>query len=257
MNKNDFMFHISCYRQVDLALQNIGNIRNNFKTLGQCPILVTSTSPDEVGFSDFPSEHEGVYVRLFNHAPGNPGVPWKSRQTHPEWRLEYLPPRIFIPIMEALSIAYMTGTKFVLHLHSDSFWMPDAEQLLIDECEMLEKENLLFRGDLSHLTDHVGAIPPGTHFQPEFLLFNVAECHKYGYGFKFREIWDDKSGFESHNYCAIEALFGQFAAWKLTGNSITKPDDVIPDIYKEKVSVRCERGFHGFFKHGYNLPGIQ
>lgn len=253
----EFVFHISAFRQVDLTEKNILNIRNNFTELKDCPIIVTSTAPEDPGFGNLAHKYKDVYFLHFDSAPGNPHVIWKSRQTHPEWRIEYLPPRILLPIQHVMRFVYSCGSKFMLHLHSDSFWNPRAEDMLLHETEHLKCFKIMFRGDLSALTDDVGAIPRGTHFQPEGLLFNLEECYRWGYGFDFHEIWDEGSGFASHNYCALEALFGQFAAWKLTGACVTKPDDVLPHIYREKVSVRCKRIFHGEFSHLTNLPGTQ
>jgi len=254
----NLLIHISAYKQVDLIEKNILNFRNNFSELKYKTIITTSTAPEDPGFGALTNKYDNLVHMQFDAAPGNPDVIFKSRpQQYPSWRAEFIAPRILLPIQKVLQIASIFKYDSVLHMHSDSFWKPESERQLLNEIDTLLNKNKLFIGDLSAPCEGCNAIPKGFHFQPEGLLFNVAECHKYGYGIDFWKIWEPESGFISHNWMAIEAFFGQFAHWCLTGKNITAFTDEVDEIYFERVVARCQRDHHGNFAHIYNPPGEQ
>ena len=67
----DFCFIITAYKQLRLTEQNVLNIRNNYNHLNSCPIIIVSTSEEDIGFDSISEKHDNIYVIKFFDAPGS------------------------------------------------------------------------------------------------------------------------------------------------------------------------------------------
>jgi hypothetical protein len=240
MNKLGFI--ITAFEQVDLTRQNVDKIRS-FVEFAKSPIVVVSTSTRKLGFSDIPD----IEFIHFVDAPGNPDSSHKSYpQEYINWHQEFLPQRILHSIAIA---ANRINSKYVLHLHSDTFWQD--EQKLIDEVSFMESNGVLAIGDLAISCENVCSLPKGFHFNPEGMLLNTEFART------IKNMFDYDKGFRSHNYGSIEAMIGQYLHYYISGNNILTYDDMPHEDYNSKVIARCIRGYHGDFGHLNNLPGKQ
>lgn len=279
---DDFAFLITAYKQVDLVEQNILRIRNEYKTLNNCFVIIVSTSEVDVGFAKLADKHRNLVIIEYPNAPSpsNKFVT-KSNTTltsekkfsgskapifdNPDifvpggrWRYEYIAARILMSMKAGFLIADSGGINTILHLHSDSWWKSDYEDNLINDIEKVRNENLLFYGDVSEPLDN-GRWKPGFLFCPEGIVFNIDECRRFGYGFDFNEIYYDnenengilnnKDQFFCSDFSSTEPLLSEFALWKLTGKNYYE-FDVIPKVYYDKVKVRLRRQHHGEFSSG-------
>jgi hypothetical protein len=268
---NKFCFLITAYQQVDKTEQNIKNIRENFDKLKDSLIIVVSTSADECGFRDMVQKYDNIAFMHFERAPGNPKNDWYKAhdQEFISWRQKFIPPRVLGSIEVGMSLAYQQGCETVLHIHSDTMCRGSKEDQLLLEIEFVQKNNLLFIGDLSSPCEAVKALPPMMHWNPEGMLLNLVECGTYDYGFEIsRETLEYGGGFtklfngsetkfRSHNYGSIEALFGQYAVYCLTGDNVLSPTDPVPEIYYQKTRARSSRPPHGDFGFLINPGGEQ
>ena len=260
MNDN-FCFIITAYDQVNLVEANIARIREQYPTsIKNAPIILVSTSEDDL-FSHL-SNQEYLHFLHYKDAPGNSlNVHFKTK-TNPagkyiDWRQEYLPPRILSSISKALDCAFDLGCSSALHLHSDTFWLPNKIDNLLNELEEIKEK--LFIGDLSFPNEYSSfknkVLPHFIHFQPEALHFNVKKAKETGFS-NFHEIWKENTDFKMHNYGSIEALIGQYANFCLTKEIIVNYKDRLSKKYFKAIGFRTIRGYHGQFRYGLtNLDG--
>ena len=252
----DFCFIITAYKQLRLTEQNVLNIRNNYNHLNSCPIIIVSTSEEDIGFDSISEKHDNIYVIKFFDAPGSLKNSWYNFKPHEYncWRGNFLPPRILMSIEKALVLARSLGMKKALHLHSDTMWDANREDFLLEAIEKLDNYTLM--GD-AHSRDDGDPL----YVHPEGLFFNIEKCYDCGYGFTFSSIFKDDSAFKIDNYHGTEASVALYLAWCLTGKNIyitKKNKHLIPDEYKKEFSINLYRGWHGAFPHGMiNLPQEQ
>ncbi len=255
---SDLAFVITAYQQVNLVLRNIKRIREEYPdNFNNCPIIIVSTSETDF-FTPYINLYKNVFFIHFDNAPGNDSYvgSYESRilfkNKEPNWRYEFLPPRILISIQKGLEFATGLTCKYALHLHSDTFWHP--KKIINLYRELIILENYLFIGDLSAPNEISSCknqvLPPKMHFQPEGLLFNLEKSNEIGFS-KFENIWSDNN-FMSHNFGSIEALISQYSIYCLTEklNIVNSYNDKIPSIYFNVIKIRTIRTYHGKFNSG-------
>jgi hypothetical protein len=261
----NFAFIITAYLQLALVEQNIQRIRNEYKFLNNSPIVVVSTAEQDPGFAQLYEKYEEVYVIRYPDAPGSTGSTFKSRPNpagnYISWRHEFLPARILLSLQKGVEFCRdVIGVDKVLHIHSDTHWKASKEQNLVEDISILDKAMII--ADTSEAEESSSQLskilPPMMHLHPEGLMLNLSKCSDNGYAFTFDKIFDQKSGFESHNFGSLEALLAQYAIYCLSGKNITKYDDVLPDEYFQNIYFRCCRPYHCETEYGLiNLSGTQ
>lgn len=256
------MIIITTYQQLKLTKDNILNFRNKFTGyFSTCPIVVITTSEDDIGFKKLEQEFENVYVIEFNDAPGSSTCNWYDfdpyNGKYRSWIHRFIVPRIFMSIEKGLKKALELNYTKVLHLHSDTFWQVSYESKLNKLFE--ELDNYMIMGDISISDDKAGPTPDGIHFHPEGLFFNLAKCiENSNYGLSYSTIFTHDSEFKSHNYCSPEALIGQYAAWCIDKVNIMDKSQCLSNNYWKNVKILLKRDYHGEFEHGLvNLKGKQ
>lgn len=261
MRKNKrFGVVITAYEQVELVRQNILNFRNNFSSevIKRCPIVVVSTTnkiKESTGFEELAEipELRPLTVLVLKNAPGNEGNLWEPpTQEYINWRHKFLPGRIFYSMQKGFNVLHDMGMNTGLHLHSDTFWKPNAELQLIKEIEQLE-DGLLGIHDLC-LEDNGNYAPIGTHVHPEGLLWNITECKKLGILDIFTCFNRD---FRHYNWGSVESLIGCWYNYKLCGQNIMGPQDELSKRFSYYFESRMFRDYHGDWEHLTNLSGTQ
>jgi hypothetical protein len=195
----------------------------------------------------------GISYQYLKETPGNPGGvrvnPYRIVGTN------YLPPRIFYSLDKGLEYIIKEGYKYALHLHRDSIIL--NESFILERLEELRTGKYFFAGDLAYDEEFESAknqiLPPGFHFNPENLMFDLSG-QLIGFE-KFFEMFEDRD-FHSHNWGAIESLIGNWFHYCLSLRSVTKYNDSIYPLYKKLILVREARGHHGYYKNCglLNLP---
>jgi len=236
-------FLITAYKHLELVEQNINNIQQ-YQYLADSPIVIVTTSEEDIGFSSLEKKYKNVYVINFNNAPKYEEIGFKN--TLPLYGVS-LAKRIFLSIEKGLKKHNDLKTDICVHLHSDSFWKKEFESNLILYCNDVYNNNILFSGDLC-IEDNSSPITNSTHFHPEGLIINISEAIKWNF-INLNRIWNDNT-FDSHNFGSVEALIGQFAAYCVTRQLITS-NIVINDEYYKKVKARYTRPYHGEFCDGF------
>lgn len=264
---NKFCYIITAFEQINLVEENIKRIRTQYKILNNNDIVIVSTSDRDVGFERLENEYSNVHFIDFPNAPGNKNSSIRNRNNpcgnYISWRHEFLPMRILLSFQKGIQYSWDIGFNKILHLHSDTYFKPEAENKLISYINQLDY--CLMVADTS-IEEELNAkilktLPPTLHLHPEGLLLNLDGCYKCGYGFTFGNIFRKDSNFISHNYSCIAALLSQYLIYCLTGKNITKYDDQLPNEYHKNVYLRENRPYHsgsnGFLSGLVNLSGEQ
>lgn len=235
-------FIITAYKQIDLCINTIDMIRNSYGLLKESPIIIITTSEEDIGFKELEDTDDNIYIIEYKDAPPYIAVDYLGISNYGV----QLSKRILLSLQKGLYKAKELNIDVCLHLHSDTYWQSDKIYNLIKYMQDVYDNKLLFSGDLS-LDDKNSPISEGIHFEPEGLIININESIKYNF-INFENIWSSK--FRTHNFGSIEAMIGQFALWCLSGEYLLSKD-IIPNIYKEKIRVRSTRPIHGVFEDGF------
>lgn len=227
-------FLITAYKQINLVEENIIRIKN-YKNLSDSIIVIVTTSEIDIGFKNL-EKYENVFVIEYKDAVPCDGI-------------LNLTKRIFNSIQKGMYLMKDLFVDVVLHIHSDTYWDENKENILINNFNDVINNNYLFSGDIDIHCESGAPIPKDIHFHPEGLIFNMNECIKYNFVFTLGELWDNNE-FKSHNYGSPEALIGQFAIFCLSGENIISLNQTIPEIYFSKVKIRNYRTYHGTFSDG-------
>lgn len=255
MTADGFGVVITTYDSVSDCEALVTEIRESWGPLKNCTIVIVSTHPSSSTLFRG-ALIEGVTLVPFGDAPGNEGVCW-SRVPNPagpyvNWRQEFLPVRILLSMKKGLEAAEKLSVKAALHLHADTRWRPNKIGNLVRDLATLDR--YVFVGDLSLGPEQSSrankVLPLGLHFQPEGLLLNVERCRRVNFGFGFSDVFEPNSGFRTHNYGAIEALFGQFLHWCVTGRNIVSFTEPVHQDYWRSFRARTIRPYHGSFASG-------
>jgi hypothetical protein len=255
---------ITAYKQKDLVEQNIIRIRKRYRLLDTLPIIVVSTSEENIGFEELQNSYDDIHFLEFPNAPGSSNCNWWKSRPNPSgylnWRHQFLPPRILLSMQKGIQYAYDIGLKKILHLHSDTYFKEENEVNLIKFFNMLDQCMMICdtSSEDEGAAQEVKILPKMLHIHPEGLFLNLEKCKSIGYGFEFFKIFDPNSGFISHNYGSLEALIGQFCIWCLSHKNILKYEDEIPKEYFENVYFVCNRSYYEATQYGLvNIRGQQ
>ena len=234
-------FVITAYKQLDLCNNTINMIRKDYGALRNSPIVIITTSEEDIGFKKLENINDNIFVIEYKDAPPYEPINYLGRNHYGV----NLSKRILISLQIGIEKLSELHTDVILHLHSDTYWQSDKIDFLVNYLKDVHENKLLFSGDLSVL-DLNSPVSNDIHFEPEGLIINVNEATKYGFT-KFENIWAGE--FNTHNFGSIEAMIGQFAVWCLSKQTILSKDP-LPSIYREKVKIRSMRECHGVFDDG-------
>jgi hypothetical protein len=238
---------ITAYKHPDLVENNIRRIRDTYTLLNNCPIVVVTTSEEDVGFYNMVKKYKDVHLIEFKDAPPYEPIWYGTSDQIAGWNYGIsLSKRIFLSIEKGLNLIDELNSDVCLHLHSDSFWETGKEKILYNLMKEVYDKKLLFSGDLC-IDDLNSSITKNTLFQPEGLIINVETAKKYNFN-RLSRIWE--GDFNSNNWGSIEMLIGQFAEFCLSGILICDKNTKHSEIYEEKVKIRLTRTYHGFFENG-------
>ncbi len=268
-----FGFLITAFQQIDLTRKNIERIRNEYKFLHNCDIIVVTTSPQDVGFDTLATDFKNVHVINFRDAPGTEGSTFVTKSNAPSqdmpggiWRYNFLAARILYSMKKGLVKAKELGLDAILHLHSDTYWQSDKESILVAEMYNVIDDNLLFSGDCAESFERHKRIPPNMNFCPEGIIFNVGMCIRTGFS-DFEKIYEgpnknfefvNKDEYWCKDYVGIEIILGTWAMWRLCGKNMLDVNDEVPELFRRKVKCRSVRAHHNSFPDGLvNLPQTQ
>lgn len=236
-------FLITAYKLLHVVEDNIQVIQQ-YSKLYNSHIVVVTTAEEDVGFSVLETKYKNVHVIRFTDAPKYEAKSF--RQTPPLHGVS-LAQRIFLSIEKGLKKHEKLNTDICIHVHSESYWVKEAEDILLQYCKEVHDEHLLFSGDLCEEDSHT-PIATYTHFHPEGLIINIKKAKDLGF-IELNRIWTDLN-FNSHNFGSIEALIGQFALYCVTGQLILNKEP-LNDLYFKSVKARQTRPYHGVFKDGF------
>jgi|GEM_PF-1566924 len=234
-------FIITAYKQIDLCTNTINMIRKDYGILKTSPIIIVTTSEEDIGFKELENINDNIFVIENKDVPRCTPVNYLGIE-HYGFNLSK---RILISLQKGLDKAIELNLDVIIHLHSDTYWQSNKIDILTEYLKDVYENKLLFSGDLS-LIDVDSPITRDIHFEPEGLIINIKESVKCGFA-KFENIW--AGDFNSHNYGSIEAMIGQFAVWCLSKQTILS-NEPLPKIYREKVKIRQTRPCHGIFEDG-------
>lgn len=272
-------FLYTVYEQVQETEQSILYLKKSiYKDINSAPIIIVSTSKNTHLFSDICDKYNCNLI-YFNDAPGDntrwksksnpygpinppskaPSFPLNSEPPGGLWRYNWLAMRILLSIELGVQMARTIGIKGLLHFHSDSYWSEKQENILSDYNKLIENSYMLMV-DVAQQQEN-GVLPKGMRFCPEGIFFNIDECYKYEYAFSFNKIWTnlnsngnfiDINEFCCQDWCASEALLGQFAYYCLTKKNIFNSDDKLDQVWYNKIYIRQYRNHHGNFYNGFS-----
>lgn len=283
-------FLYTVFEDADSTKNSISILRSSkYEKISKAPIIIVSTSKNTNNFGSLAKEYDCNLIE-FRNAPGNNSEicqwisksnPWIedkhplskcpswSNNTEPPgglWRYNWLSMRILLSMEIGIKFAETLNIDGLLHLHSDTFWKSDYHHNIIHDYDMLINKNIMLITDIAQQQEN-NIIPSGFKFCPEGIMFNIPECKKYEYGFSFSRIYnnknsngifDDINDFCCQDYCASEALLGQYAYFCLTHKNVFEPTDIVDPIFYNKIHRRIHRNHHGDFETGLvNVETIQ
>lgn len=238
---------ITAYKHPELVESNIKRIRETYNLLNNAPIVVVTTSEEDVGYYNMTKKYNNVYLIEFKDAPPYEPVWYGTSDQEPGWNYGIsLSKRIFLSMEKGLDLISQLNSDVCLHLHSDSYWDSNKEKTLYDLMKEVHDKELLFSGDLC-VDDLTSSVTKNTLFQPEGLIININIAKTYMFN-KLSRIWD--GDFNSNNWGSIEMLIGQFAEFCLSGILICNKNTEHSELYKEKIKIRLVRNYHGNFENG-------
>lgn len=243
----NFGFLITAYQTVDLVEENLKRIRGEYTILNNCPIVIVSTSEEDVGFSSLVEKYKNVYFINFSNAPPITIDSYRGFR-HVQIGLGM---RIFGSMELGMKKLIELDCDTIIHFHGDTYWVSEKENYLHQYAKELYESNALLSGDLCE-EDGDGRLPNHTRFHPEALLINLKNAETTGY-INLSEIFKDDN-FVSDHWGCIEGLIAQFARYKLDGGTIFH-DTKLPQIYYRNLLSRNIRPYHGHFDDGLvNIP---
>lgn len=266
MKFNEFGILITAFENVSQVLENVRYIRKNFKEINKCQIVVISTTDKEEVKNRFTNllYTEGlqpIIVKVLDNVPGNAGIKWKNReQSYISWRHEFIGPRVLRSMQEGFYLLLDAGVNYALHLHSDTTWKAEQEELLLKEIN--EVKNIYGIVDLCE-EDNLDVLPIGFHWHPEGMVLNIKALDIFralDWSKAFEKEDYSKSGYEefsSHNYGSPEANLAQWVHYKMFGRCINHNRDLPDPRFYQRFRFRMTRPYHGDFEHIVNLEGVQ
>lgn len=271
-------FLYTVYQQVAETDYSISLLKSStYPEIRDAEIIIVSTSQEDV-WSDLAEKYGAVLIH-FRGAPSD-GTRWKSKSnphgpvrtpsvapSWPEgtdppgglWRYNWLTMRILLSMELGIQTARTLGIKGLLHFHSDSYWGVEQGNIINDYNVLIGQSKMLMV-DVAQQQEN-GVLPKGMRFCPESLFFNVDECYKYQYGFNFSDIWTNPNSngdfvniyeFCCQDWCASEALLGQYAYYCLTGYNVFTGQDELDSVWYDKIAIRQCRDHHGHFANGFS-----
>lgn len=238
---------ITAYKHPDLVESNIKRIRETYNILNDSQIVVVTTSEEDVGFYNMIKKYKDVHLIEFKDAPPYEPIWYGTSNQKSGWNYGIsLSKRIFLSIEKGLDLIDNLNCDVCLHIHSDSYWETDKEQILYNLMKKVYEDKLLFSGDLC-IDDLNSSVTKNTLFQPEGLIINIDMAKKYNFN-KLSRIWDGE--FISNNWGSIEMLIGQFAEFCLSGKLICDKNTEHSELYNQKINIRLTRTYHGNFENG-------
>lgn len=252
----NFGFLITAFENVEQTLQNIRHIRG-FPRLDRSQICVVSTTENESVIDRFNNllYTEGLQpliIKVIKEAPGNSTNPWEPpKQDYISWRHKWLGPRILKSFDVGFNLLYESGVDVALHLHSDTFWKPDAETQLIEEIEHIKPNSYKCAGYWDLCIEDNGL---GLHPHPEGQVLDIGFLKHMGI-LPFSDCYKDDN-FVHWNWGSVESLIANWCHYKLTNRCLEefeKPKQIFLNMFK----VRMTRPYHGDWSHLVNLGGVQ
>lgn len=253
-----FGFLITAYQQLELTRDNVDRIRNQYKVLKDVPIIIVSNSQEECGFNSIVEQYENIYYLHQTDAPyNNPGyITYRDHYYN-------IIPRVFMAMQRGSEIAESIGLDIIVHIHSDTYYKPEYEQILLNTFN--ECKDFMVICDLSQcMIDIIDRDTPHClAWHPESMFINIKRCRELGYIFCFEDFLSGKYDFDLLNYTTIETIFGEIALNIVTGRTVKDirssqdRDEVLRDFQKF-FKIGLTRYPHGDFPNGLvNLHGQQ
>ena len=249
---------LTCYENLEHTKINLELLRR-MSIYRDSPIIVVTTSPNKEIQEEFCKLNNKTTKTIILNAPGNPGVNWEpppgnydTPKEKNSWRARYLPARLLYSMSVGFNELSLLDVNVALHLHSDTFWKPDHEYMLVEEQEKLKE--LYGIWDL-RLEDKGWYVPLGSLPHPAPMHLNLKKCGALDI-INFHKVFFHPK-FKHYNFISVESLIGCWVNFCLCGQSVMGPEDKCCKEFYDKFKMRFKRFYHGNFEHLYSDPAQQ